>query len=195
MPTPLFKKVIHDCNQQIAHTRHSSLAHFLAVRTKLWICILFFTGLRINELINFDLQKAALLMQNGTCSIFDLKTQHFRDIFISKKNLSIFRGELLWFFQKYPSSHLVSNFHGKPLKHNSTIIFLNKFLLPYSTANSLFLKSHSFRIGFATRLFASEVSPTVIQSLLGHSLVSTTYKYNRHIPSPLQKTKALAKVF
>lgn len=82
---------------------------------------------------------------------------------------------------------------GKPLNEKTLIRGINKKLEAFGEKYNLNLKSHSFRIGYVTRLFESKVEGILIQSLVNHKNYATTLKYNRNVYSTKDKLAALKK--
>ena len=64
----------------------------------------------------------------------------------------------------------------------------------YGEENKLILKSHSFRVTYATALFRAGVNPDIIKTLLNHTSIDNTYAYNRNKISKNVLNQALLKV-
>lgn len=138
--------------------------------------LLFATGVRVSELCSF------------TNATFRLEPHQLQLIVNGKGNkeriLEITNPELLTLVQRYCKafssqisrhSHILVNDRGRPISPQSVRRMLQKYLSELGI--SYHVTPHMFRHTFATSLLEAGVDIRYIQSLLGHSSISTTQIY------------------
>lgn len=139
--------------------------------------ILYYTGMRLNELQDLRISNIKELLEQGTVKIFLQKTSSQRKLYLTKdfkKHL-----EKLFDFSIEKDDNRVickgSNKNKKTAINNITFIQqVNKFIK--SVLGSGFT-SHSFRQGIISEFGAKGVNIKIISKFVGHSDVKTTMRY------------------
>ena len=151
--------------------------------------LLFSTGLRVSELCALS-QDTFLLSDSGLRLLVKGKGRKERIIQITTP-------ELLQLVQKYYDAFskeiqelgaILFNRRGRPLSPQPVRRIINKYLNRIGASNHI--TPHMFRHTFATSLLAAGMDIRYIQSLLGHSSISTTQIYT-HVTAR-QQTLLLA---
>ena len=135
-------------------------------RNSLILDLLFYSGIRVNELIN--LKHSDFRHNSGRNSIRILgKGNKERWVFLP-----------IWLtikFEKNNSDYFFLNSRGKPIKAEYIRAVIN--LRTKKAGIKKHITPHTFRRSFATLLNSSECNLTTIQKLLGHSHITTTASY------------------
>lgn len=151
--------------------------------------LLFSTGLRVSELCALS-KDTFLLNDSGLRLLVKGKGR-------KERILQIATPELLQVVQKYcdmfskeiqEQGAILFNQRGRPLSPQSVRRIINKYLNQIGESNHV--TPHMFRHTFATSLLDAGMDIRYIQSLLGHSSISTTQIYT-HV-SAKQQTLLLA---
>ena len=130
-------------------------------RNNLILDFLFYTGIRVNELINLrhcDYQGRSLKIKG--------KGNKVRHIPITDFLAKYFDGSNNYLFQTKNGKRLVHSQIRKIIKRGTKRLGTNKHITP-----------HTFRRSFATLLNSREARLTSIQKILGHSDINTTSLY------------------
>ncbi len=151
--------------------------------------LLFSTGLRVSELCSLS-QDTFLLSGNGLSLLVKGKGR-------KERMLQITTPELLQLMHTYCNAFskeiqgqgaILFNRRGRPLCPQSVRRIINKYLARINTTTHV--TPHMFRHTFATSLLEAGMDIRYIQSLLGHSSISTTQIYT-HVTAQ-QQTLLLA---
>lgn len=174
LPRIIPEEIVHDLLQSAynsyAHTKKSTLRDIVVLE------LLFSTGLRVSELC---------ALSNQTFQLRDKTLQ----LLINGKGrkeriLQITNPELLHIVKIYKEAYyeelqensaILFNRNGKPLSPQSVRGIINKHLKQINA--DCHITPHMFRHTFATSLLEAGVDIRYIQSLLGHSSISTTQIY------------------
>jgi len=139
--------------------------------------ILFYTGMRLNELQDLRISHIKELIDNGTIKVFLKKTSSERKLYLTKE----FKKQLLKLFDftiEDLDNRVISkgsNQNKKTGIHNITYIQqVNKFIL---TILGTGFTSHSFRQGIISEFGSKGVNIKIISKFVGHSDVKTTMRY------------------
>ena len=144
-----------------------------AVRDRLILSLLYYTGIRRNELLNLNwtdinLSKSNMIIRSGKGN---------KDRFIPiHKNVSRLLDKYLEERLPIETEALISGSRGKRMCVGSFVNLLNMYLL-ISGLKKKGYSAHSFRHSFATHLVESGVDIFKVQSLLGHASLDTTRVY------------------
>lgn len=134
---------------------------FMKKRNWLIFCVLFMTGIRANELNEFEISK----IKEGKMVIKG-KGNKYRNIYINDKLQTKL---LAWNFDK-----INVNKKNEKLSSKQIIYIINNL------GKKLFNKNitpHSLRRSFATNLLRAKIDIKVVCNLLGHSNINTTARY------------------
>lgn len=136
--------------------------------------ILFFTGLRLNELQDMKLQHIKELLDNGTTKINLSKTSTERKLYLTpefKKHL-----EKLFDINEDAKNRVIAKGSNKRdgIHFITFIQQVNKFMRV--TLGSGYT-SHSFRQGIITEMGSRSINTKIISKFIGHSDVRTTMQY------------------
>ena len=157
---------------------------FIEQRAVLCILLLYITGCRINELRNFNFYSLQGFINDGSITIYAFKTKSIRRIDISENErllLKSYKNLIQKFYKNIPKdSSVLCAQSGKELHNRTAIMWLNKLLKDLGNKYGLTIKSHSFRIGYITNLLKKH-NVQVAKSMIGHSNIETTLRYDRNI--------------
>ena len=151
--------------------------------------LLFSTGLRVSELCALS-QDTFLLSDSGLRLLVKGKGRKERIIQITTSELLQLAQTYCDVFSKeiQEQGAILFNQRGRPLSPQSVRRIINKYLNRIGVSNHV--TPHMFRHTFATSLLEAGMDIRYIQSLLGHSSISTTQIYT-HV-SAKQQTLLLA---
>jgi integrase/recombinase XerD len=165
---------------------------------QLVICytILFHAGLRVNELRLITLKDIQNSMATSELSVIHFKTNEPYVHILSKEAvlaLKSLQNEMIIVFEKYKYSYLFGK--NEPMHQKSLIRFINNDLKSTCELNNIpfNIKSHSFRINLVTALLKLTTVQNVA-SIIGHSDVKTTMKYNRYSLTKTEISDLLTKM-
>ena len=151
--------------------------------------LLFSTGLRVSELCT--LTKDTFLMEdNKLCLLVKGKGNKERILEITTPELVCLAKTYCCEFESEIQAHssILVNGRGKPLSPQSVRRIIQKYLKRIGV--TYHITPHMFRYTFATSLLEAGMDIRYIQSLLGHSSISTTQIYT-HVTTA-QQTMLLA---
>ena len=187
LPRIIPEEIVHDLLQSAynsyVHTRRDSLRDIIVLE------LLFSTGLRVSELCSLS-QSTFQLSDKMLQLLINGKGQ-------KERILQITNPELLRIVKIYLETYhteieqgnaILFNRIGRPLSPQSVRGIINKHLKRINV--NYHVTPHMFRHTFATSLLEAGVDIRYIQSLLGHSSISTTQIYT-HV-STRQQTLLLA---
>ena len=159
----------------IAHTKgDESLKDFNKVKLLRIFTLLFYTGIRINEISQITVRHIKEILEKGETIIFSHKTKNERILYFSEKSM---KDIAKYFDTTADESNYVVCSWGNPKTQLHPISII-------STVNNYMKKvlgegftSHSFRQGLLTEMGARSINPKIIQSFINHSDVKTTLRY------------------
>jgi len=159
---------------------------YIQLRTRIALCILAVTGIRINELLPLKVSQLETLFKENWIAIDRSKrgpSNH--KAFLTKEGKKIIQDRQkdfqLIFLIKEPDSYLFTAEanHSKQLDRVAITRDVNKVMREVS--NRLPTKpnitSHSFRIGFITQLWKDSKDIEFVKQTLGHRKLDTTSAY------------------
>ena len=149
--------------------------------------ILFFCGLRVNEVTQINEDTIKELLSNGKSKIIAHKQSKEKYLYISSKG----KEEIKKYWNSEKGYNIQSERTQKTLHEKSIINDTNKILKEVFVNKNI--KSHSFRQSYITTLAEHGTSIGIIQSLVSHKSPQTTLRYVK--PSEASKIKALESVF
>ncbi|KAG7666483.1 hypothetical protein Ndes2437B_g09175 [Nannochloris sp. 'desiccata'] len=158
-------------------------------RFRVAIVLLWYTGLRVNEIRMFTRKDIETLRDESVLQVFQPKVNKYKKVYFPDEGQTILtwlENDIDIIFSKHPylsggSSNL------------SWIRFMNIRLRKKSTGFSSFVRSHSFRVNYATSLLKHAPVQDVAE-LMGHSEIKTTLKYNRYRATAAENVDLVTKV-
>ena len=171
---------------------------YIQLRTRIALCILAVTGIRINELLPLKVSQLETLFKENWIAIDRSKrgpSNH--KAFLTKEGKKIIQDRQkdfqLIFLIKEPDSYLFTAEanHSKQLDRVAITRDVNKVMREVS--NRLPTKpnitSHSFRIGFITQLWKDSKDIEFVKQTIGHRKVDTTSAYVNKLSDQEQKKR------
>ena len=138
--------------------------------------ILYFTGLRLNELQEMRIGHIKELLQTGTTKINMSKTKSERKLYLTpefKKKL-----EKLFDIQEDADRRVIAKGSNKNkrdgIHHITYLQQVNKFMKEVLGSG---YTSHSFRQGLITEMGSKSINTKIISKFIGHADVKTTMMY------------------
>ena len=159
---------------------------YINARTRIALCILTVTGIRINELLPLKVEQLRTLLEENWISIDRSKrgpSNH--KAFLTKEGKKIIKSrekdfELI-FLMKEPDSYIFTSEanHNKPLDRVVITQNVNKIMREVSKQlpGQPNVTSHSFRIGFITQLWKDSKDIEFVKQTIGHRDLNTTSAY------------------
>jgi len=140
--------------------------------------ILYFTGLRLNEIQQMKLSHIKELLELGSTKLILPKTKSERKLFAGNE----FKKQLVKFFVIADTTDLEARVVTKgSVKSGRTGINHEVFIKQVNTKIKEILgdcyTSHSFRQGLITEMGAKQINTKIISKFIGHSDVKTTMRY------------------
>jgi integrase len=159
---------------------------YIKLRTRMALCILAVTGIRINELLPLKVRQLETLFKENWIAIDRSKrgpSNH--KAFLTKEGKKMMQDrqkdfELIFLIKK-PDSYLFTaeSNHYKPLDRVAITRDVNKVMREVSNQlpGKLNITSHSFRIGYITQLWKDSKDIEFVKQTMGHQNLDTTSAY------------------
>ena len=159
---------------------------YIKLRTRMALCILAVTGIRINELLPLKVRQLETLFKENWIAIDRSKrgpSNH--KAFLTKEGKKMMQDrqkdfELIFLIKK-PDSYLFTaeSNHYKPLDRVAITRDVNKVMREVSNQlpGKLNITSHSFRIGYITQLWKDSKDIEFVKQTIGHRNLDTTSAY------------------
>ena len=159
---------------------------YIKLRTRIALCILAVTGIRINELLPLKVSQIETLFKENWIAIDRSKrgpSNH--KAFLTKEGKKIIQDrqkdfELIFLIKK-PDSYVFTAEanHSKPLDRVVITRDINKVMREVSNQlpGKLNITSHSFRIGYITQLWKDSKDIEFVKQTMGHRNLDTTSAY------------------
>jgi len=139
--------------------------------------LLFYTGMRLNELQDLRIQDIKDLLENETVKVLSKKTSSERKLYLTKD----FKKNLLPLFDfeiEEDSNRVISKGSNKNKRTGiNSITFIQQVNAHLKSILGSGYTSHSFRQGIITEFAAKGVNIKIISKFVSHSDVKTTLKY------------------
>jgi integrase/recombinase XerD len=139
--------------------------------------ILFFTGLRLNEVQELKIIDIKNLLQNGNVKIDISKTSTQRKLYLTNS----FQKELLKLFDftnEDDENKIISKGSDKNKKTSiNKIVFIQQVNKIIKEILGEGFSSHSFRQGLITEMGSKSINIKIISQFVGHKNISTTMGY------------------
>ncbi|MDD2887637.1 MAG: site-specific integrase [Aliarcobacter sp.] len=181
------KKEIKRIKENITEVEYKKLMSFirgnetLRENTKLNLLrtftILFFTGLRLNEVQELKIKDIKNLLQDGNVKIDISKTSTQRKLYLTNS----FQKELVKLFDfknELDDNKIISKGSDKNKKTSiNNIVFIQQVNKIIKEILGEEFSSHSFRQGLITEMGSKSINIKIISQFVGHKNVSTTMGY------------------
>jgi len=159
---------------------------YIHVRTRIALCILAVTGIRINELLSLKVNQLQTLIEENWIAIDRSKrgpSNH--KAFLNKEGKKIINNRQkdfkFIFLMKEPDSYVFSaeSNHSKQLGRVVITKDVNKIMRQISDQlpDKPNITSHSFRIGYITQLWKDSKDIEFVKQTMGHRRLDTTSAY------------------
>ena len=159
---------------------------YIQLRTRIALCILAVTGIRINELLPLKVSQLETLFKENWIAIDRSKrgpSNH--KAFLTKEGKKIIQDRQkdfqLMFLIKEPDSYIFTTEtnHSKQLDRVAITRDVNKVMREVSNqlTGKPNITSHSFRIGFITQLWKDSKDIEFVKQTIGHRKLDTTSAY------------------
>jgi integrase len=139
--------------------------------------ILFFTGLRLNEVQELKIIDIKNLLENGNIKIDISKTSTQRKLYLTNS----FQKELLKLFDfknELDENKVISKGSDKNKKTSiNKIVFIQQVNKTIKEILGEGFSSHSFRQGLITEMGSKSINIKIISQFVGHKNISTTMGY------------------
>lgn len=136
--------------------------------------LLYFTGLRLNEVQELKIGNIKELLEQGSTKLVLAKTKSERKLYAGKE----FTKELRKLFNiKEDADALVISKASSPKEGLHPISFITQVNKVMKSILGKGYTSHSFRQGLITEMGAKGVNVKIIAKFIGHSDVKTTMRY------------------
>ena len=176
LPKTIHKEYISKIIQYLLDEVDNSKTNFqkqISFRNITIICLLFSTGVRISELCNIKLKDINL--QEKSLKIVG-KGSKERILYVGNTDVvELCKTYIQLYRENIDCEYLFLNKFDQPLSEQTVRILLNK--LEKELSLQTHVTPHMFRHTFATTLLEKGVDIRYIQSILGHSSISTTQIY------------------
>ena len=175
---------------------------YIHLRTRMALCILAVTGIRINELLPLKVNQLETLFKENWIAIDRSKrgpSNH--KAFLTKEGKKIIQDRQkdfqLIFLMKEQDSYLFTaeSNHYKPLDRVVITRDVNKVMreVPNQLSGKLNITSHSFRIGYITQLWKDSKDIEFVKQTIGHRNLDTTSAYIKNL-SDLERQKRIDEI-
>ena len=159
---------------------------YINVRTRIALCILAVTGIRINELLPLKVNQLQTLIEENWIAIDRSKrgpSNH--KAFLTKEGKKLIQDRQkdfeLIFLMKEPNSYVFTSVaqHNKPLGRVVVTKDVNKIMHQVSKQlnDKPNITSHSFRIGYITQLWKDTKDIEFVKQTIGHRKLNSTSGY------------------
>lgn len=135
--------------------------------------LLYYTGMRLNEVPQLNIQDLNKAIQNKELIIKAHKQHKERSIVLSDKAIK----ELKKITTEQDPKYKIIKVKGNPYTTPSPVSFIAKVNRVIQEVLGDRFSSHSFRSGVITDLAVKGVNPKIIQNFIGHSSINTTMNY------------------
>ena len=175
---------------------------YIKLRTRIALCILTVTGIRINELLPLKVNQLETLFKENWIAIDRSKrgpSNH--KAFLTKEGKKIIQDRQkdfeLIFLMKEPDSYIFTAEanHFKQLNRVAITRDVNKVMREISNKlpSKPNITSHSFRVGFITQLWKDSKDIEFVKQTIGHRKLDTTSAYIKSL-SDLERQERIEKI-
>ena len=174
---------------------------YIATRTRIAICLLTVTGIRIGELLSLKVGQLETLVEEGWISIDRLKRgpANHKAFLTSegKRIIKLRKRDFEFLFLMKDKDSYVFTSDRKPnqmLRRQTITMDVNKIM--HSVSNLLPSKpnitSHSFRIGYISQLWKYTKDIEFVRQTIGHRSLNSTSAYVTHMDDEERQNRILS---
>ena len=174
---------------------------YIATRTRIAICLLTVTGIRIGELLSLKVGQLETLVEEGWISIDRLKRGPVNHkAFLTsegKRIIKLRKRDFEFLFLMKDKDSYVFTSDRKPnqmLRRQTITMDVNKIM--HSVSNLLPSKpnitSHSFRIGYISQLWKDTKDIEFVRQTIGHRSLNSTSAYVTHMHDQERQNRILS---
>jgi len=174
---------------------------YIATRTRIAICLLTVTGIRIGELLSLKVGQLETLVEEGWISIDRLKRgpANHKAFLTSegKRIIKLRKRDFEFLFLMKDKDSYVFTSDRKPnqmLRRQTITMDVNKIM--HSVSNLLPSKpnitSHSFRIGYISQLWKDTKDIEFVRQTIGHRSLNSTSAYVTHMDDEERQNRILS---
>lgn len=172
----------------MAYTQYDEgIKEFTKRRYLMAFSILYYTGLRVNEITQIKYSHIAEIIKNGETVVVSHKTKMERILYFSESAIKEIK-KYFTYSENELDNFCISSW-GNPKKgtiHEISLIQLvNKYMKKVLGAG---YTSHSFRQGLITEMGSRSVNPRIIQSFIQHKNINTTLRYIKPTPDDVKNS-------
>ncbi|QOY52482.1 tyrosine-type recombinase/integrase [Candidatus Sulfurimonas baltica] len=139
--------------------------------------LLYYSGLRVNEITQIKYSHVDDIIQNGETVVISHKTKMERVLYFSESAIKEIKKYFTYAENELDNFCITSWGNPKKTFHEISLIQLvNKYMKQILGTG---FTSHSFRQGLITEMGSRSVNPRIIQSFIGHKNINTTLGYIR----------------
>ena len=174
------------CNiysQLIKYTLVSRFQKYKYIRLRVALCILFLTGIKLNQLLKLKVYHLQTLLDDHWISIDGYKRGLSHDkACLTEKGKEVIRARKtdleIIFYNKAQNSYIFTS-ESRPnrmLRHETITRDINQTIKSISDQlpNNIFISSHSFRIGDITQLWEDPEDIKFVKQTIRHQVLNTT---------------------
>lgn len=169
---------------------------YRAARLKIALTLLAVTGIRISELLPLKMVQIKTLFSQSWIVIDRLKKPASHKAFLTSEVIKLIfnRGkdfEFLFNFKDENSYLVTAEYSDKPLERESSTNLINQFIRHSAKEmeEQLNLSSHSFWIGFITKLWRDTSDIEFVKQTVGHAKITITSLYIEHLSDDERKRR------
>ena len=175
---------------------------YINARTRIALCILAVTGIRINELLPLKVnQLQTLIEENWIATNRSKRGPSNHKAFLTKEGKKLIQDRQkdfeLIFLMKEPNSYVFTSEaqHTKPLGRVVVTKDVNKIMRQVSKQlnDKPNITSHSFRIGYITQLWKDTKDIEFVKQTIGHRKLDTTSAYVKSL-SDLERQERIENI-
>ncbi|MDQ8735805.1 tyrosine-type recombinase/integrase [Paenibacillus sp. LHD-38] len=150
------------------------------IRDKLLLRILYESGLRISEALNLEISDFNFSKQSIKVTKSKTVAGEGRTVYVDADTMNVFQDYLIDICDEFDSNYVFLTLngknHGKQLSYSAVSSMVKRAI----KKSNVPFTPHMLRHTYATELHANGVDVGVIQQLLGHSSVQTTFNTYIH---------------
>jgi len=183
--------------ETIMHASKPKACHKLSwARFQVTAVLLFFTGLRVNELALFSKEMILEILDQGKITFYQAKVNKYRTVRFTSHGIKAIK----LVFDKNHEILFKQNsvlFPTHTSKAETTEKFtksINKYLKMFNKEHNKKISSHYFCIAFVTNSLKHTTAQNA-QKLIGHADIRSTMKYSRHELEPEEEDIILNQMF